>query len=162
MLTNILEDVPHCQCRSEDLTQPCAVCLSFIHSPHSYFLLPIGSCIAHTSYRPQCTRSMTYEMEQSPATPPAVLPKAALLLLLRSYLSEPALETLADLRAQFARMLADGGLVLPPAAHFSAAGGGWDDPTAPWNRYASRPAVVRTHGPCMRRAGAESGRGDAC
>lgn len=58
----------------------------------------------------------------------------------RSYVSEPALETLVDLRAQFARMLADGGL-LPRGA---AQPGGWDDPAAPWNRHASRPAVVST------------------
>ena len=44
---------------------------------------------------------------------------------------------------QFARMLADARLV-DAAAAASGSGGapGWEDPNAPWNRYAARPAVV--------------------
>lgn len=54
---------------------------------------------------------------------------------------------LADMRGQFARMLADAGLVDRAAAATSPGGGGggadgWDDTGAPWNRHAGRAAVV--------------------
>lgn len=62
------------------------------------------------------------------------------------FLSEPTLEMLADMRGQFARMLADAGLVPPEAAAGSGGGGdGWDDAAASWNRHADSPAVVRQH-----------------
>jgi hypothetical protein len=60
------------------------------------------------------------------------------------FLSEPTLEMLADMRSQFARMLADAGLVPPEAAAGSGGGGDvWDDAAASWNRHADSPAVVR-------------------
>lgn len=61
------------------------------------------------------------------------------------FLSEPTLEMLADMRGQFARMLADAGLVPREAAAGSGGGGadGWDDAMASWNRHADSPAVVR-------------------
>ncbi len=66
------------------------------------------------------------------------------------FLSEPTLEMLADMRGQFAHMLADAGLVDRSAAATSpkAGGGGadgWDDIFAPWNRHAGRAAVVSVH-----------------
>lgn len=65
------------------------------------------------------------------------------------FLNEPTLEMLADMRAQFARMLSDAGLIPTEAAALAAnssngAADGWDASTAPWNRHADRPAVVST------------------
>ena len=55
---------------------------------------------------------------------------------------------LADMRGQFFSMLADAGFAARPQ-HSAATGGftaareGADDPAAPYNRHADRPAVVR-------------------
>ena len=61
------------------------------------------------------------------------------------FLSEPTLEMLQEMRGQLARMLADAGLVDRSAAAPAGNGrpDGWDEPSAPWNRCAARPAVVR-------------------
>jgi len=60
------------------------------------------------------------------------------------------LEMLADMRGQFFGMLADAGFAERSAERSTAAGGsaatareGADDPRAPYNRHAGRPAVVR-------------------
>ncbi len=71
-------------------------------------------------------------------------------------LAGQTLEMLADMRRQFAGMLADARFVAPaPRAGGRSGrrgdpGGGaaWaDDPAAPWNKHAAQPAVVRSSGP---------------
>lgn len=63
----------------------------------------------------------------------------------KHFLGEQTLEMLADMRWQFATMLADTRFIAGPS------GGGrrgpkaaaWaDDPSKPWNAYATQPAVV--------------------
>ena len=64
-------------------------------------------------------------------------------------LAGQTLDMLADMRSQFASMLADARFVAPPAGGGrgrgpSPKGFSWaDDPAAAWNRHASQPAVVR-------------------
>ena len=62
-------------------------------------------------------------------------------------LSHQALVALADMRSQFAGMLADAKLV-PGAPRGGGGGGGarsswFDDPDAPWNAHAAKPAVIK-------------------
>ena len=62
-------------------------------------------------------------------------------------LAGQTLDMLADMRSQFAGMLADARFVAPPAGgrgRGNPKGPSWaDDPAAAWNRHASQPAVVR-------------------
>lgn len=62
-------------------------------------------------------------------------------------LAGQTLDMLADMRSQFASMLADARFVAPPAGGRGRGpkpkGSSWaDDPAAVWNRHASQPAVV--------------------
>ncbi len=73
-------------------------------------------------------------------------------------LSAQTLEMLADMRQQFAAMLADIGFVAAPKGALSRGRGGkggagaahWvDDRKAAWNAHSCKPAVVRSRGPIL-------------